>query len=901
MNQQSPTTEKIALFMELFRGREDACAKEWYNSKTGKSGFSVVCKNDFVWGVCDKKRYKYKCLECPHKLFLPPDSAAVFRHLSGKGDGGSDTLAIYPLTAENNCYFCTIAFEDKDDLAAFKEACEENGVSPAVERVGIHRFNTWFFFAKKIPAQLARRFATALITAAMNRRHEMPFSLYDKIFPNTDIAPKGYFDSPLVLPLQGRARKLGNSIFLDENYNPQPDQWKFLSEIQPLSIEKIQDIAGSAGELGQLISSDEEEIEPWSSRKTVLSAMDFENTVEVVRGNMLHVAKKGISQKGLNAIGRLAAFKNPEYAKAERMRLPTRDIPRVIHCAMETRRYLSLPRGCENALCKLLKSAHPPFVIEDKRNQGSPIKASFKGELRPEQIPAAKAMLKHETGVLAATTAFGKTVLAANLIAQRGVNALVLVHTTALLNQWKKALETFLDIEEKPPEEFDKRGRRKKVSTIGRLGGGKNELQGFVDIAVMQSLVSGGEVREAVKDYGLVIVDECHHVSAVSFEKVLREVNAKYVYGLTATPSRSDGLQAIIFMQCGKVRYRVNPREQAENAGFERLIIPRFTAFTTPPYIPEKELSITNLYSLLADDIQRNNAILRDVKYAIKKGRNPIILTKLTNHVEFLRGALESFCPNVVALTGKASAKEKREAMERLKSIPLGEQIVIVATGQFVGEGFDEPRLDTLFLASPIAWAGTLQQYAGRLHRVWEGKEKAIIFDYVDTKVRMLEKMFHKRMKGYAAMAYRAVMPGSPQKSENTIYSASDYYSVFAADIYSAKKEIVIIAPYLRQSALERTLKNLAPARINNVTVAVITRPAAMYKSEERESATAMLEHLRQCGIHVSERKNVHLNAAIFDRKTVWYGSVNFLGFSTAEASAMRFENGEVACELLKE
>ncbi|MDR1409815.1 MAG: DEAD/DEAH box helicase family protein [Oscillospiraceae bacterium] len=905
INQKSNPVEKVALFMGLFRGRDDVYAKRWFSAKTNKSGYSPVCLNEWVPDVCDKKRYK--CALCPRRRFAVPDSSAVFRHLSGKDPNGADILALYPLTADDQCCFLAIEFcgaNWRDDVTAFRTTCTDFALSPAVEAVDAESVRVWFFFRDEIPAILARRFGSALLTAAMNRRHEIPFGVYDRLFPNSDIAPRGYFGAPIPLPLSGRARKTGRNVFVDHSYLPYGDQWAFLSQIPKASLAQVETVIRDLGgdtELGQLVSCEDNESKPWNlnSKMTALSAMNFPEKIEIVKANMLHICKAGISQAALNCLRRLGAFRNPEYAKAERMRLPTRDLPRIIDCTREGQEYLSLPRGCEDALRALLDSAGANQNFDDKRNYGTQVNLEFNGELRPEQIPAAQAILKHETGVLSATTAFGKTVLGAYLIAHRQVNALILVHTTALLQQWKKALEQFLKIHENLPEEFDKRGRKKTVSPIGRLGGGKNELRGIVDIAVMQSLVSGDEVRDLVQDYGLVIVDECHHVSAVSFEKILRNVKAKYIYGLTATPIRQDGLQPIIFMQCGAIRYRVNPKEQAKQSGFERYVVPRLTPFSPPVNFDGKESTISALYSKLAENPMRNNLIIKDIKYALKKGRTPIVLTRLTAQVDILTAELVKLCPHVIPLTGKATTKEKRAAVERLKSIPDGEQFVIVATGQFVGEGFDEPRLDTLFLASPVAWHGTLQQYAGRLHRTYPGKKSVTIFDYVDISVRVLDAMFHKRVKGYAQMGYRAVLPGSAPEKQNAIFNLADFQPKFTHDTYSAKSEIVFVAPQLRRNQIERMLKTLSSAVINGVTIIVITRPAISYKAEQKELAFAMLGYLRECGIHVVEKPNVYQSFAVIDRKIVWYGDLNLLGYSNTEASILRFENPDAASELL--
>jgi len=448
----------------------------------------------------------------------------------------------------------------------------------------------------------------------------------------------------------------------------------------------------------------------------------------------------------------------------------------------------------------LLDGANAQYDIDDKRNTGIPIDVEFNGTLRPEQEIAANAMLHYETGILSATTAFGKTVVGSYIISQKKVNTLVLVHTSALLTQWKKSLSQFLEINEELPEQPKKRGRKKELSMIGQLGGTKNTLGDKIDIAIMQSLVSGDEVKELVRDYGLVIVDECHHVSAVSFEKILKTVNAKYVYGLTATPTRQDGQHPIIYMQCGDIRHRVDAKEQAEKSGIERFVVPRFTSFKKPVGVEDKDFGITKIYAAIAESEPRNKLIISDVLEALKKGRTPIVLTQRADHVTLLANMLEKNCSNVIRLIGKASAKEKREVLERLQSIPKDEPFVIVATGKYVGEGFDEPRLDVLFLAAPISWKGTLQQYAGRLHRTYEGKNDVIVYDYVDVHVKMLENMYHKRVSGYSGMGYKTLSESSSSEKIGAIFDSRSFLPIFERDLQSAKYEIVICSPFLRKT-----------------------------------------------------------------------------------------------------
>ncbi len=644
------------------------------------------------------------------------------------------------------------------------------------------------------------------------------------------------------------------------------------------------------GELGEL-SDTGHSVKPWERiQPTVITPADFLQTVELTLADGIYVKKNGISDAALNKIKRLAAFRNPDFYKAQAMRLPTYNKPRVIDTALDLHDFLKIPRGCLNDLKEML----PEYSICDNRNPGRPIDVSFNGILRDEQAPAANALLDHETGVLSATTAFGKTVIGAHLIGELKVNTLVLVHTSALLTQWKSALEQFLDIAEPLEELPPKRGRRRKRSKIGLLGAVKNTINGIVDIAIMQSLTDGDEVKALVQDYGLVICDECHHVPAVSFERVLSTVKAKYVYGLTATPLRPDGHQPIIFMQCGPIRYKVDAKEQAAKRNFDHFIIPRFV----PTRIPDsEELSIQEIYTKITSDEMRNQYIIKDVKSSVDERRSPLILTGRKEHAEILAELLQGTCSHILLLVGSEGQKLKREKLEALKAIPQDESLIVVATGRYIGEGFDEPRLDTLFLVMPIAWKGTLAQYAGRLHRDYKGKCEVLIYDYVDIHIRVLEKMYQKRLRGYAEMGYQAKADGNPEKI-SAIFDHHTFYSQFAEDIAGIRKDALIVSPLIRKSRINSIIKILAEPLKQKAKITVVTRPPEDYKQEQQPVVSQLINLLKESGILVITHSGIHQKYAVFDRGIVWYGSISFLSFDNREENSMRFENSTIAGEL---
>jgi superfamily II DNA or RNA helicase len=582
------------------------------------------------------------------------------------------------------------------------------------------------------------------------------------------------------------------------------------------------------------------------------------------------------------------------------MRLPTFDKPRIISLSDETPEYLCLPRGCELDLINLFNVHKVDVKWIDKSYSGKQIDVEFNGQLRDEQEDSVNSMIQYNIGVLSATTAFGKTVIGAKIISVKKVNTLILVHTQQLLEQWKERLNQFLVIREAlPSEEIKNRGRKKSRSIIGQIGGGKNNLSGIIDVAIMQSLVKGDEVKDFIRNYGMVIVDECHHVPAFSFEQILKNVDGKYVYGLTATPVRQDGHHPIIFMHCGPVRYRVDARKQAEKRPFEHYVIPRFTPFRKPIGQDEKEWSIGQIYAEISTSQIRNKLIVDDVIESANEGRNPIVLTERTAHVEVIASSLKEVLPNVITLTGGMSAKERRAALERLSSIPEESNFVIVATGKFVGEGFDEPRLDTLFLAMPVAWKGTVQQYAGRLHRLYQNKSEVQIYDYVDAHVGVLERMYQKRLKGYASIGYSAKGDSRSFESINTIFDNSNFLTVFSNDITAAKSDIVIVSPYVTKKRLDQMLSIFMTGINNGAKLTIITLPETDYKERDRLTFEEMISSIKNTGASIIFKSNIHQKFAVIDQRIVWYGSINLLSFGNSEESIMRLDNLSIANELI--
>lgn len=716
IDRTSPSEAKIALFRSLFRGREDVYPRRFESRKTGKSGYAPACANEWVRGVCEKPRIK--CAECPNRRFLAVTDDVIRWHLSGSDATAQPFVAgVYPLLQDETCFLLAVDFDKgswRDDAKAFLDTCCRLDVPAALERSRSGRgAHVWFFFEEAIPAALARRLASYVLTETMEGRPDIGLDSYDRLFPNQDTMPQGGFGNLIALPLQKAAREQNNSVFLDHDLVPWGDQWAFLSGMRKISRRQIESIVEEAERGGRVLGvrlppHDDQEDEPWTAlpsrqRRQIPIVGDLPESLELVIGNQIYIPKAGLNPGLRNRLLRLAAFQNPEFYKSQAMRLSTYDKPRVIACAEDHPQHIGLPRGCLDDVRHTLAELGIQVAVRDERCDGSPLEVTFHGELRPEQRTAIDALMRHETGVLAATTAFGKTVIAAWMIAERRVSTIVLVHRRQLLDQWIERLSAFLGIPTK---------------SVGRIGGGRSRPTGLLDVAIIQSLVRKGVVDDRVAQYGHVVIDECHHLSAHSFEQVARQAKARFVLGLSATVARKDGHHPIIFMQCGPVRHRVSARAQAAFRPFEHFVLVQPTAYqATKDPGPDKRAEFQVLYQQLVADGQRTARICDDVVEAVESGRSPLVLTERNDHLEMLAQQLEGRVRHVVVLRAGVGKKQRQAVVDRLAAIPRDEARVLVATGKHVGEGFDDPRLDTLFLTLPVSWRGTIAQYSGRLHR----------------------------------------------------------------------------------------------------------------------------------------------------------------------------------------
>jgi len=734
---------RLQLLRSLFYGRQDVYAERG-KTRDARGKWPYWPARNHDWSIPHKstKGAKSKCSSvCP---LLPFDERVIEDHLAGKR-----TIGIYALLPDETCRFLAHDFDKgnwQDDVLAFLATCDALGVPAHLERSqsgnGAH---VWIFFDSPIAAVQARKFGSYLITKT-NERFYLHLESHDRMFPNQDTMPEGGFGNLIALPLQLEASRLGNSVFVDRKFQPYGDQWEYLSSVERMRSIDVCSVVDALPQESLISlpepSDDETSNEPWKqkpsgpSREPILRGAIPGNTT-LVLSNMIYLDKTGFSSSAINRIMSIAAFQNPKFYKHQSMRLSTYNIPRIISCAESLSQHVVLPRGCLNELRALLEANNIAVKQVDERFSGLPIDANFVGALRPEQSAAVEAILDSDIGILAGTTGFGKTVVSAYVMAQRRVNTLVVVETKALLHQWKEKLQQFLDV---------------PLARIGQIGGGKKKPSGIIDVATIQSLVRKGVVADVVAEYGQIIVDECHHISSISFESVIKQAKARYVLGLTATPVRKDGDHPVFMMQCGPIVFKDTRKLQERHPGVVHVVIPRETGFETT--LPDVKESYHELCAALAVDEQRNKLIVDDILKALAEKRVPLAITERIDHLEALAAKLQGFGKAVLLLRGGMSEKEAKEFRSRLRNIPDGEERIVLAIGKCAGEGFDDPRLDTLFLMLPISWHGTVEQYVGRMHRDHEGKTEVQIYDYVDSRSRMLKGMYRKRAAKYRKIGY---------------------------------------------------------------------------------------------------------------------------------------------------
>ncbi len=791
-------TDKIAsdFFMMFCRGRKDVYDLRYTNPKTGKNGYYSQCFNRWDRGCHIQKKDGVRCKDCELRAYKPVTLPLIKAHMNGTDPNGNDVVAIYPMLENNLCQLLVFDFDNhakgaeqedyaniddgwKEEINALRRICKNLDVDAVVERSRSGRgAHLWIFFKEMVPARLARRFGFALLEKGAESVNLKSFKYYDRMIPTQDALPEGGLGNVIALPLQGMALKSGNSAFIDENWNAYEDQLNVLAGTRRLTRQGIEDYLSLWYSTGS-ISEDNGTDAPWD-KNSEIEAGSVKGVVRIVLADRIYIDSTGMSNKTKRQLRRMATFSNKQYFQNQAMDMPNYDESRFIFLGSDEGKYIVLPRGLREEILKKFDNAGISYKIEDKRTKGQELNISFRGELRESQIPAVETMLENETGILHAATAFGKTVVCCDMIARRGISTLILVDRADLMNQWIKRLEEFLDIDEELPEYQTKTGRtRKRKSLIGNLQGAHDTLTGIVDVAMIRSLKKKDGFHPKLKEYAQVYFDECHHAASDSAIEVLQEINAKYVYGVTATPKRGDGKEKINEFLLGPIRYRFTAKDRAEEQNINHLVYPRFTRTVKPHHLSKTPYG-NDAYELIRNNDVRDEQIIRDVADCVQAGRTPVVLTKYVDHAKKLSERRKTYADRLILLTGANGTKARRAQVEELNKVDNSDSLILVGTGSLLGEGFDFPRLDTLFMATPVSGENVVEQYVGRLNRDYDGKENVIVYDYVDSHIPKFDKMYSARMKAYKKIGYELCvnMDGEKQKA-NAIYDIENYAETY--------------------------------------------------------------------------------------------------------------------------
>ena len=910
-----------AFFEKFCTGRNDVYALRKVSKTTNKPGYYPQCDNRWTSDCPKYNNIKgVRCQECDKRAFCTLTPDVIEAHLLGKDPKGGDVVGIYPIINQDECRFLVFDFDNhkqgaehydfaneddswRKEINALRTICKVLGINNIVERSRSGRgAHLWIFFSENIKARLARRFGFALLEKGAEYINLKEFTYYDRMVPSQDALPKGGLGNLIALPLQGQALKQGNSAFVDENWNAYPEQWKALKLDNRLSQKDIESfIEKWRGEEKDSVLNHAPEDGPWN-KGVRFNASDVKGTVEIILSDRIYVSSINMTNKMKRQIRRLATCSNKTYFINQNTDKPNYDNPMYYYLGSDEEDYIVLPRGLKEELCGRFDKAEIKYVIFDERIEGKKINVKFKGELKENQKDATKAILDNETGILHAATAFGKTVVCCNMIAEKGVNTLILVTKKSLQNQWVKELEHFLEIDEPLPTYKTKGGKEKqRKSIIGTLNGAKDTLTGIVDVAMIRSIERKGEFNEKLQDYGMVIMDECHHVASDTSISVLQEVKAKNVYGVTATPVRTDGKTKINNFLLGPIRYRYTSKDRInDQEGIGHYVYPRFT-HTIKVDGSSSGYYGTNDYELLRNNDTRDNQIIGDIAECLKEGRTPCVLSRFVDHAKKLKEKLAGYADHIILLTGADGSKAQDQEAAKLERISPDESLILIGTSSLIGEGFNCRRLDTLFLVEPNSSASLIEQYAGRVNRDYDDKKDVIIYDYVDINIPKFENMYMSRLKTYKKIGYEVCsgIDGDKQQA-NAIYDPDNYSETYWEDLEEATENVVISSPFLSAAKVNKTIKILGKLYEQGVKVTIVTWDAGSYKYGEDKNRNTLLQKLTECGFNMVYVKDCCRHYAIIDKEIVWYGNMNLLSKENPEDNLMRVESTEIADELLE-
>lgn len=872
-NEKLSTIDKIEIYLSYFRGRPDVYAERYFSKKHQKFGWNPACDRSFQAG-CKKGKIKNYCSICPISQFPSLDGVILKHHFTGKLT--CEGIGIYPLLTDNTCYLLAMDFDEDnwfDDMLSVYKIALRYDIYPLMERSSSgHGGHLWLFFAIPVKALKARKLGSLLIQEAMEGNKNLKFDSFDRMFPNQDYLPQGGFGNLIALPLRHDAYLKGNSSFINDLQQVIDHPIEYLASLPKLQEHQMDRILNSYYKNDYFFDQQQMGLSLDTNTKYSKQMYGLENT-------MLCIEKKELNLYTLSVLKRLGSMYNPEYFLKQKLKKPIyrETTPRVLSHYEEDDRYLYLPRGQKYKLQEIFPEAE--IQLEAQVTKGQVIDIAFTGELRQNQQEAVNTLMQYDMGIMKAVPGFGKTVMALYMIAQRTVSTLVIVPNKEIQKQWEQRIHEFLNI---PP------GKSKRDSYIGIYNGSKKELRGHIDIAVAASLANLENIAVTLKEYGMIIIDECHHAASDTFTRVLRNVNAKYIYGFSATPKRKDGLEKVMHMFCGPIRYETSSFQIQNTYRFQQLLIPRMTTMRCL----DDNKTYTQYCSDIMNDQVRNYLIVKDVVKEFQNDGKIIILSERRQHLTILYEMLKHLHIHVYVLTGERKTKERNEIIAKVRNFNSKEKFILLATSKLLGEGFDLPALSTLFLVMPISDESRIEQYTGRIHRNVEGKDMVKVYDYVDAHIPMLEGMFHKRLKQYQKEGYFLQEQNQIVEVSQLMYEGQSYKHVFLEDIKASSSEILIMNAYYELGKIKSYFDVLQEKAHQNVQLYVVLND----EQRQKEMLVRTIEGMGAAILY----SNHSAHFVVIDKEIIWYSDMDFLGRAKKDGLSTRLKDPHLVNEIMK-
>ncbi len=867
--------DRIRIFRDYFRTRDDLYAERFYSNKAMKYGWNPACENSFANG-CMKGKGKFSCMECPIRKFSRLTDEVILAHFTGTDSKNRQNLGIglYPMLKDSTVYWLAMDFDEDswfENMLSVYQAALTHSVCPVMERSASgNGGHLWFFFSQNIPAAQARRFACLLLQEAMTRNPHLSFSSFDRLFPNQDFMPKGGAGNLIAAPFRYDAYRHENSAFINTRGQILKQPFEFLLSRPKITPEEITSICSSYDTEDYFFDNDQ-------LRMSLHTEQKYSSEIRAVLRNRLIIRKTGLNALTVNLLKRVSSMYNPKYIEMQKYHRPiyvNGNVTRVLSYFEEDDKNLYLPRGVLTQLRSLL--VETKIITEDKRTEGRPIDISFRGTLREDQKDAVQKLLKYEDGILQAYPGFGKTVAGLFIMAERKVSTLIVVNSKELLEQWKMRIDEWLDYP---------KAVKKRDSFVRTYSAARKNLGGNIDIAIAKSLANAENLDEIMSQYGLVLIDECHHIACDTFLTIMRQASAKYIYGLSATPKREDGLDKAIFMHCGPIRKRV---ASTHKHSFTQYLIPRYTNFR---WLAD-DIQYQELCSELTKDTARNYLIFKDIMAEYRSDGKIIVLSERIEHLNILFDMLSAACDDVYMLSGQTKIKERKATLQYIRELKPEDSYILLATSKLLGEGFDLPSLETLFLVLPIKAETRIIQYTGRIERDTGNKDTVKVYDYVDEQVPMANRMYYRRLKQYQASGYLIQENHRETVMERFLYDIGAFEEPLLNDLRSARSEITIFSPAPIISCIRKYHSSLQELFHSGISIHYILSSSCKDKTQE-------IRYLRGTGgniIFTDHKKHF----IIIDRKIIWSGNMDLLSpLPKSDGYLTRSDNSELAAEII--